>query len=162
MNRYVRQIQRLMKSRQGRQVVASRAFVVALVSALLLVPTTCAQVMGPHSIFLDTTASHLHHVTETTEDDGGYASASDLEWHVVNGNGSPAWALSDEQSADDDCPTRPRLRDLPSTMSMSSVGAPMSLEIAQTLDLPIAGEPVARDASAPCLVIRLIDSPPPR
>jgi len=38
----------------------------------------------------------------------------------------------------------------------------MSIEVAETLELPVAGKPVARDAAAPCLVIRLIDSPPPR
>ena len=70
---------------------------------------------------------------------------------------------SDDTDEDvEDCPTQPRLHDLPSTMAMDAISAPITLEIARVLTLPTADEPIALDAPALHAVTLQSESPPPR
>lgn len=161
MNRRRISFQRMLLTQAGRRLLAGRAFVIALVAALLVIPTTCAQVSGPHSIFFDTTASHHHH-DPTNETDGGFQSNVDLALHVTLGDGSPSWVLSDTPEAERDCPSDPSLRELPTTMEMGSASAPMTLEIMNTIEFPHLLEPDAIDEPALIAVIDPVESPPPR
>jgi hypothetical protein len=157
------QVQRALVTARGRRLLAGRAFVVGLVLTLLLIPSTCAQMAGPHSIFTDPASGghdHHHHADSTSA--VGYASVEDLVWHVVNGDGSPGWMLNEATPQDDECPTAPRLHDLPSTMSMSAVNAPMTLECGVTLELPAADEPAVAISPALHATSVNVESPPPR
>ena len=162
MNAIVRQLNTSLLTARGRRRLTGHALVVALVMALLLIPSTCAQMAGPHSIFVDPTSGQVHDHDTESEAAIGFASNEELAWHVVNGDGSPGWMLDDTGSEVDDCPTRPRLHDLPSTMAMDAISAPMTLEIARVLTLPTADEPVALDAPALHAVALQSESPPPR
>lgn len=162
MTERLNQLQRALATSRGRRLLAGRSFVVALVMALLLIPSTCAQMAGPHSIFTDpASVRHEHHQADSTPV-VGYASVEDLAWHVVNGNGSPGWVLNEDAHDDDACPTAPRLHDLPSTMSMSAINAPMTIDCGITLRLPVADQPVVADAPVLHGTSLQIESPPPR
>ncbi len=152
----------ILLTRRGRRLVAGQALAIAIASALLLIPTTCAQVTGPHSIFLDPTGDHAHHHVPSEDVDDGFASSADLAWHVTLGDASPSWVLSDSSDLDDACPTTPQLRELPSTMAMGSAGAAMSLEIVDSITFPLADEPVAHDGPTLSAVTAPVEAPPPR
>lgn len=161
MNDRLNQLQRMLASARGRRLLAGRSFVIALVLALLLIPSTCAHMAGPHSIFTDPTGGgHAHHQTDHASHTG-IQSVEELAWLVVNGDGSPGWMMS-QVNADDDCPTRPRLRDLPSTMTMSAVNAPLTIDCERTLDLPTADEPAIAGAPLVHAVSLAVEPPPPR
>jgi hypothetical protein len=158
------EFQRHLTHRRNRSRLAGQAAVVTLAVTLLLVPTTCAQMAGPHSLFANPTAGHVHHQNHETgaEAAAAFTTVADLEWHVVNGNGSPGWAVTESSPEDDVCPTTPGLRDLPTTMAMNAIGAPMFLVTECALDLPSADEPVAERVPALQAIAPMIDLPPPR
>ncbi|MCC6703242.1 MAG: hypothetical protein IT334_00110 [Thermomicrobiales bacterium] len=157
----IRQFKRKVGTPRGLWSLAGQALAIALVSALLLIPSTCAQVMGPHSIFTDTTGGHAHHHGGAHEADGGYRTVADLERHVISGNGSPGWAVA-EDDPDDDCPTKPTLRDLPSTMTMGAINAPATLDNDFRLELPAADQPAETGMASLHGAFQQIEPPPPR
>ena len=153
---------RKLRTASGRRTLAERALAAALVSALLLIPSTCAQVMGPHSIFSDPTGGDIHHHGGSHDKADTYGTVADLEWHVISGDGSPGWVLADPDSPEDDCPTKPRLRDLPSTMAMGAISAPATLSDDIRLELPSAHAPAEAGTQPLRSAFHLVESPPPR
>lgn len=148
---------------RGRRVLASRALVLAIVGALLFIPSSCAQMAGPHSIFTDPMAGHAHHHAHGAKtEETGFRSTDQLAQHLVMGHGSPGWVVIDEDAAEEECPTRPNLRDLPTTMSMSAVNAPLTIDDGYTLELPSADEPVSGDAPILHATTIQVELPPPR
>jgi len=161
-------LRRYLRTASGRRLVAHRTLVAMLGLAMLLIPSTCAEAAGPHSIYSDPVpmAGHAHH----TGLDGGEQirpmTQAELEWHVLLGETGPG-AAPEERTAGTpvDYPAGPdgsRLTDLPSTMAMASATAPAVLTDQFRLELPVADEPAVLDAVTPHVAVVSPEVPPPR
>lgn len=151
---------------RGRRIVAHRALVGALALALLLVPATCAEAAGPHSIYADPTAGHQHH-TGQDQDQARPMSQAELELHVLFGGTLPGTGQAVSQTAGTpvELPAGSdgaRLTDLPSTMAMAAATVPAVLNDDVTLELPVADMPAAQEPIAPFVTTVSPESPPPR
>jgi hypothetical protein len=150
----------------GRRTLAHRTLVGLLALAMLLVPATCAEAAGPHSIYADPTAGHAHHGAGETEQARPMTQA-ELEWLVLFGGTAPGTGRSgaDQAGTPVEQPTGPdgsRFTDLPSTMAMAAATMPAMLNDDFSLDLPVADGPVAHEPIAPALTTVSPESPPPQ
>lgn len=155
-----------LQSPRSRRIFAHRALVGMLALAMLLVPATCAEAAGPHSIYTDPTAGHAHHGTTGTEHVRPMTQA-ELEQQVLFGGPLPGTGRSNGQETGTpvELPTGPdgtRFTDLPSTMAMAAATVPAVLTDDVRLELPTAEEPAALEPVAPALLTVSPESPPPR
>lgn len=157
--------------------IRARALAVLLAFSLLLIPATCADAAGPHSIFIDPMATHEHHSGEGEHEDHVVMTQEELELHVLLGHISleqadeieageaenPFSPVTSQPVEQNPCGTGgPRLRDLPSSMAMAAATTPVTLEDLSVIDLPCAEAPVASATIAPSPVVSSPESPPPQ
>jgi hypothetical protein len=141
---------------------------------LLLIPATCANAAGPHSLFMDPMAMREHEM----HDDHAAMTQDELEMHVLMGHMTPEDAadMELEMAATPSHPTTlhaidpnpcelggPSLRDLPSTMAMAAAMNPIVLDddIA-ALRLPVPPSPAAAVEHAPRPHTVVPEAPPPQ
>lgn len=151
---------------RGRRIFAHRALVGMLALAMLLIPATCAEAAGPHSIYADPTAGHTHHADQESGRPQPMTQA-ELEQQVLFGGTLPETVRTDSQETGTpvELPAGPdgtRLTDLPSTMAMAAATVPAVLNDAFMLELPTAEEPAAQEPIAPFVTTVSPESPPPR
>jgi hypothetical protein len=158
--------------------------VMSTVLGMLLVPATCANAAGPHSLFMTPMTTHSgsmdHSDHHASNDDSGSSMSgmSDHEhaMHMSMGHSGAhhAEAASVESSASSDTPatvqgdapveeTGVRLTDLPSTMAMTAVSNPTAIAELDELQFPPASRP-SIPRSTTTLTGRTIslELPPPR
>jgi hypothetical protein len=160
---------RHLRTAGGRRLVAHRTLVALLTLALLLIPSTCAEAAGPHSIYRDPTAGtdHANHAGHAGNEPAGSMTQRQLEWHVLLGETGPGAAATEERATGTpvEYPAGPdgsRFTDLPSTMAIASATAPAVLIDEVRIELPTAGEPAGLEPLPPNLTIISPESPPPR
>lgn len=156
-----------MRTPRGRRIAAQRALVGLLSLAMLLIPATCAEAAGPHSMFIDPTPGALHHAAGPLAGHAQPMTQAELEQQVLFGNGlrDTGHTANQEASTRADLPTGPdgtRVSDLPSTMAMAAATMPAVLNDDLTLELPVADLPVAYEPIAPALTTVSPESPPPQ
>jgi hypothetical protein len=157
-----------------------RGLAFLLTLSLLLVPATCADASGPHSIFVDPMATHDHHSDHEAHhhDDHAVMTQEELELHVLLGHISmdeaDAIAAGDaenpfaptpaakQQVEENPCDHGPRLRDLPSSMAMAAAMTPIVLDDLSVIELPCAEAPEATTMLAPAPMAHAPESPPPQ
>lgn len=147
------------KTAGRRRRLASRSLVVALALTLLIIPATCAEAAGPHSIFVDPATGHRHHHAEASEQPLTQAA---LELRVILGSGTPELNLGAQSVAEDDCPGDLRFQDLPSTLAISAVSTPATLGDILSLEFPHLDAPAILEPPALHAIFSSPDSPPPR
>jgi hypothetical protein len=157
-----------------------RGLAILLTLSLLLVPATCADASGPHSIFVDPMANHDHHSGSEAhhQDEHVVMTQEELELHVLLGHisleqadaieagdtenpFSPAPAATQQVEANP-CDHGPRLRDLPSSMAMAAAMTPVVLDDLNMIELPCAEAPEATMMLAPAPMAHTPESPPPQ
>lgn len=155
-----------LQSPRGRRIFAHRALVGMLALAMLLIPATCAEAAGPHSIYADPANGHAHHGA-TGAEQARPMTRAELEQQVLFGGTLPGTgrSFSQETGTPVELPTGPdgtRFTDLPSTMAMAAATVPAVLTDDIRLELPTAEEPMALEPIAPSLLTVSPESPPPR
>lgn len=152
--------------------------VTSIVLGMLLVPSTCANAAGPHSIFMTPLAADngsMHHAGHDPHAGMAMAGMS-AEEHALHmllmGSAEPA----DPTPASDDSATSPatiqgdapveetgvRLSDLPSTMAMVAISNPVTIAELDAIQFPPS--PVALPHSPLLIAGRAVslELPPPR
>ncbi len=161
-------LQRHLRTASGRRLVAHRTLVALLGLAMLLIPSTCADAAGPHSIYSDPNpnAGHAHHAGHAGSEQAGPMTQTELEWHVLLGESGPGAPVETRAAGTPvEQPTGPdgsRFTDLPSTMAMASATAPAVLLDQFRLELPSAGEPAVLESVTPHFTVVSPEAPPPR
>ncbi|CAN5548980.1 hypothetical protein BH09CHL1_BH09CHL1_07840 [soil metagenome] len=157
--------------------------VMSTVLGMLLVPATCANAAGPHSLFMSPMAKHSgsmdhsdHHASSDDSDSSmSGMSADEHAMHMSMGHTGAQTEMSDTESTtppdataavQSDAPveeTGVRLTDLPSTMAMAAASNPSSIAELDELQFPPASLP-ATPRSTIALTGRTIslELPPPR
>ncbi len=157
----------------------ARGLAILITLSLLLIPATCANAAGPHSLFDDPMASHEHHTGKSKSSHGDHIvmTQAELELHVLLGHMTQEQA--DAMPADDEahgpnepvvtkdsetnpCQRGPQMRDLPSTMAMAALMTPVTFDELTVLDLPCAAAPVAAAITMPAPTAHTPESPPPQ
>lgn len=155
-----------------------RGLAILLAFSLLLIPATCANASGPHSIFIDPMASHEHHNSNGSNhhDDHMVMTQEELELHVLLGHISVEQADAIEEGEAENplspvakqpveknpCAGGPRLRDLPSSMAMAAAMNPVVLSDIAAIELPCPEAPAASSSIAPAPMAPSPESPPPQ
>jgi hypothetical protein len=125
-----------------------RSLTVAILFGVLLVPATCANAAGPHSLYVDPrepapTAAHRHHAH------AGAAPGAPERHGAAGAAGQPAG--------------RQTMSDLPATMLMSIASSTIFLTIPQVTSIPSAQSPEPPVDTTPLRGTPVrIDVPPPR
>lgn len=156
--------------------IMARGLVILLTLSMLLIPATCANASGPHSIFVDPLASHEHHSNTEHHEEHEVMTQEELELHVLLGHLSldqadaieageeenPYKPIAKQPVEKNPCEGGPQLRDLPSTMAMAAAMNPVTLSDVTMIELPCADAPVASIVIAPAPMAHSPESPPPQ
>jgi uncharacterized protein involved in copper resistance len=151
--------------------------VLSTVLGMLLVPATCANAAGPHSLFMSPMTKHSgamdhtgHHASSDDSDSSmSGMSASEHAMHMAIGHTehqADTAGTDSTTSVQSDAPveeTGVRLTDLPSTMAMAAVSNPSSIAELDELQFPPASLPATpRSTIALTGHTTSLELPPPR
>ncbi|MGH2549658.1 MAG: hypothetical protein ACRDHN_09720 [Thermomicrobiales bacterium] len=157
--------------------IKARGLAILITLSLLFIPATCANAAGPHSIFVDPMASHMHHSASDDSDHNNHVvmTQEELELHVLLGHmtADQADAMEATEEASEPVPVvkvveknpcqgGPRVKDLPSTMAMAALMNPVTLTELALIEFPCAEVPVDSIAVTPALMVHSPESPPPQ
>lgn len=148
--------------------------VMSIALGMLLVPATCANAAGPHSLFMSPMANHdtaMHHGDHhAASDDANSAmpgmSADEHAIHMAMGYTDTENETDSAVMAQRAAPAEEsgvRLTDLPSTMAMAAISNPASIVELDALQFPPSSLPVTpRSTNAIAGRAILLELPPPR
>jgi hypothetical protein len=147
-----------------------QGLVALLTLSMLLIPATCASAAGPHSIFVDPAAhqAHLQHQPHQTDTDAAMdiatMSGEELLLHLAFGHqmSETTSSVASLDDAGDPCDSAPRLRDMPSSMTMAALSMPSMIEKFAVIELPVAKSPQPSRVFLLSGIAAMPESPPPQ
>lgn len=152
--------------------------VASIVFGMLLVPATCADAAGPHSLFLSPMAKHDSSMHHAGADDGETAmampgmSAEEHALHMLMGHATSSGGETETDTPAGSSPaiqgdapagdTGVSLTDLPSTMAMVAVSNPATIDELDAIQFPPS--PIITPRMVLTLTGRTVslELPPPR
>ncbi len=149
-----------------------RWVVLSVVLGLLLVPATCVNAAGPHSLFQSPMPAHIgtehgsaaDHDAEMAAHHG--MSAAEHAAHSHPGKPTHATPMPAPAPQPDSAPVTPapggRVSDLPATMAMAAISNPAVTSDLEPIEFPGSSAPIPQSAERLLGHIPALELPPPR